>query len=98
MVKTLPSNATGAGYISSQGLSSYMPCSQKTKEKQKGINIITNSIKIFKMVYIKKESSANKLNSPRQLVGNYPTGTEIHESVDKFWYACTYFQRVAPQY
>ena len=45
MVKTLPSNATGAGYISSQGLSSYMPCSQKTKEKQKGINIITNSIR-----------------------------------------------------
>ena len=76
-----------------------MPCSQKTRaKKQKGINIITNSRKIFKMVYIKKESSANKLNSPRQLFGSYPTGPETHESVDKFWYACTYFQRVAPQY
>ena len=58
-----------------------MPCSQKTKaKKQKGINVI-NSIKIFKMVYIKKESSANKLNSPRQFVGNYPTGPETHENV-----------------
>ena len=41
VVKTSPSNAGGAGSIPGQG----------TKEF---VNIVTNSIKIFKMVHIKK--------------------------------------------
>ena len=39
------------------------------------------------------------ISIPNNLLENIePTIAETHESVDKFWYACTYFQRVAPQY
>ena len=53
VVKTLPSNKGGTGSISSGGLRSHMPHSQKTKTQNRS-NIVTNSIKTLKMVHIKK--------------------------------------------
>ena len=40
-------------------LRAYMPCHQKTKIQNKS-NIVTNSIKTFKMVHIKKQTTPPK--------------------------------------
>ena len=58
MVKTLTSNAGGAGLI--PGLGAKILHALQPKKKKKNINnrssIVTNSIKTLKMVYIKKKS------------------------------------------
>ena len=52
MVKTSPSKAGHEGSILGQG--SHMPQDQKTETKNRS-NIVTNSIKTFKTVHIKKK-------------------------------------------
>ena len=52
VVKTLPSDTGGMGSIPVQRVRSHVSCSQKPKQKTN--NIVTNSIKTFKMVHIKK--------------------------------------------
>ena len=55
MVKTLPSNAGGAGSIPGQGVEiphALWPKNQNTKNRS---NIVTNSIKTLKMVKKKKK-------------------------------------------
>lgn len=49
-MNTLPSNAGGMGSISGQKV----PCSKKKKPENRG-NIVTNSIRAFKMVHLKKK-------------------------------------------
>ena len=56
-VKTSPSNAESAALIPGQGTKILQPCGQKKKKTQNiknRSNVITNSIKTFKMVHIKK--------------------------------------------
>ena len=58
MVKTLPSNAGGAGSNPHQGTK--IPHALWTKKQNiKRSNIVTNSIKILKMVHIKKSFKKN---------------------------------------
>ena len=52
VVRTLPSSAGGAGSTLVGKLRSHIPCSGKSKTENR-TNIITNSIKTFKMVKIK---------------------------------------------
>jgi len=59
VVKTLPSDAGGMGSIPVQRVRSHVSCSQKPKQKTN--NIVTNSIKTFKMVHIKKSKTINKM-------------------------------------
>ena len=51
VIKTLPSNPRDAGLLPGQGVKSLHASWQKKKKKS---YIVTNSIKIFKMVHIKK--------------------------------------------
>ena len=55
-VKTSPSNAESAALIPGQGKKILQPCGQKKKTQniKNRSNVITNSIKTFKMVHIKK--------------------------------------------
>ena len=59
VVKTLPSDTGGMGSIPVQRVRSHVSCSQKPKQKTN--NIVTNSIKTFKMVHIKKSKTINKM-------------------------------------
>ena len=54
VVKTSPSNAGGEGQIPGRELRSHMPQGQKTKTQNRS-NLVTDSIKTLKMVYIKKK-------------------------------------------
>ena len=57
MVKTLSSNAGVQVQSLVWKLRSYMPHGQKTKAENRN-NIVTNSIKTFKMVHIQKKINA----------------------------------------
>ena len=54
VVKTSPSNAGGAGSSPGSGAETHMPRGQKNKTENRN-SIVTNSIKTFKMVHIKKK-------------------------------------------
>ena len=63
VVKTLPPDAEVGVSISGQELRSHVPCGKKKKKKKTETrsNIVTNSIKILKIVHIKKQTNAHTL-------------------------------------
>ena len=60
MIKTLPSNAGGAGSIPGQGVRIPYASWWKNKKPENRNNIVTNLVKTLKMVHIKKAILKNK--------------------------------------
>ena len=65
MVKTLPFNAGCLGSIPGVWVLSHIPHGQKTKTENQG-NIVTNSMKTFKVVHSKKKKKKKNLKKKKK--------------------------------